>query len=61
LKNRIAVLESYIREKGQQLPSPGLVDTTDGGMEDGEGEGEDVDGVSTTMLHLHVSPQHAGI
>jgi hypothetical protein len=48
------VLEAYIKEKGQQLPSPEPWGPVDGGLN--ETEEDTVEGVSTTMLHLHVSP-----
>jgi hypothetical protein len=48
------VLEAFIREKGQQLPSPAHFESADCGGID-EAEEDPVEGVSTTMLHLHVS------
>jgi hypothetical protein len=48
------VLEAFIKEKGQQLPSPAHLESADcGGFH--EAEEDPVEGVSTTMLHLHVS------
>jgi hypothetical protein len=53
LKNRISVLEAFIKEKGQQLPSPAQFESADcGGIE--EAEDDAAEEVSTTMLHLHV-------
>jgi hypothetical protein len=49
------VLEAFIKEKGQQLPSPAHFESADGGAVE-EAEDDPVEGVSTTMLHLHVSP-----
>jgi hypothetical protein len=48
------VLEAFIKEKGQQLPSPAHFESADCGGID-EAEEDPVEGVSTTMLHLHVS------
>lgn len=53
LKNRISVLETYLKEQGQQLPSPGLGESESGIINEEENE-EVLDEVSTTMLHLHV-------
>lgn len=58
LKNRIAVLETYLKEQGQQLPSP-TVDESEGyAPEDGDDD-QELENVSTSMLHLHVSPVSA--
>lgn len=54
LKNRIAVLETYLKAQGQQLPSPGLGESESGTLNEDENE-ETLEEVSTTMLHLHVS------
>lgn len=48
------MLEAFIKEKGQQLPSPAHFESADCGGID-EAEEDPVEGVSTTMLHLHVS------
>lgn len=48
------MLETYLKEQGQQLPSPGLTEQ-ESGNQDEDIDDQEIGGVTTTMLHLHVS------